>query len=57
MTPESVDAAADKKFVGSCMIYECENIDVARRLVEEDLYYKSNVVCILAVMIGARMLR
>ncbi|KAG1745495.1 uncharacterized protein EDB91DRAFT_1050022 [Suillus paluster] len=45
MTPESVDAAAaDKKFVGSCMIYEGGNIDVVRKLVEEDVYYESDVV-------------
>ncbi|KAG0702981.1 hypothetical protein DFH29DRAFT_770693, partial [Suillus ampliporus] len=44
MTAESVNAAAaDKKFVGSCMIYEGENIDVVRKLVEEDVYYKSDV--------------
>jgi len=50
MTPESVDAAAaDKKFLGSCIIFEGENIDVVRKLVEEDVYYKNDVVCVLAV--------
>lgn len=45
MTPESVDAAAaDRKFRGSCMIYEGESIDAVRQLVEEDLYYKTDVV-------------
>ncbi|KAG2072271.1 hypothetical protein BDR04DRAFT_1051713 [Suillus decipiens] len=44
MTPESVDAAAaDKKLIGSCIIYEGENIDVVRKLVEEDVYYKTDV--------------
>ncbi|KAG2033501.1 hypothetical protein BDR03DRAFT_935625 [Suillus americanus] len=44
MTPESVDAAAaDKKFLGSCIIYEGENIDVVRKLVEDDVYYKTDV--------------
>jgi len=44
MTPESVDAAAaDRKFRGSCMIYEGESIDAVRQLVEEDLYYKTDV--------------
>jgi hypothetical protein len=49
MTPESVDPAViDKTFVGSCVIFEAENIDIVRKLVEEDVYYKSNVVCVLA---------
>ncbi|KAG1727598.1 hypothetical protein EDB19DRAFT_1942805 [Suillus lakei] len=44
MTPESIHAAAeDKKFVGSCLIFEGESIDVVRKLVEEDIYYKSDV--------------
>ncbi|KAG1765822.1 hypothetical protein EDD22DRAFT_774739 [Suillus occidentalis] len=44
MTPESVNAAAgDKKFLGSCIIYEGENIDDVRKLVEEDVYYKNDV--------------
>ncbi|KAJ8596358.1 hypothetical protein M405DRAFT_871407 [Rhizopogon salebrosus TDB-379] len=44
MTPESVDPAViDKTFVGSCVIFEAENIDIVRKLVEEDVYYKSNV--------------
>lgn len=44
MTPESVDAAAaDRKFRGSCMIFEGESIDAVRQLVEEDLYYKTDV--------------
>jgi len=48
MTPESVDPSiTDKAFVGSCMIFEAENIDVVRKLVEEDVYYTSGVVCVL----------
>ncbi|KAH7923416.1 hypothetical protein BV22DRAFT_1015458 [Leucogyrophana mollusca] len=44
MMPESVGAeAADRKFVGSCVIYEAANIDVVRRIVEEDVYYKEGV--------------
>ncbi|KAG1777054.1 hypothetical protein EV702DRAFT_1179663 [Suillus placidus] len=44
MTPESVNAAAaDKKFLGSCIIYEGENIDVVRKIVEDDIYYKTDV--------------
>ncbi|KAG2153631.1 uncharacterized protein EDB93DRAFT_1133837 [Suillus bovinus] len=44
MTPESVDAAAaDRKFRGSCMIYEGESVEAVRKLVEEDLYYKTDV--------------
>ncbi|OJA10531.1 hypothetical protein AZE42_01692 [Rhizopogon vesiculosus] len=44
MTPESIDpAVTDKAFVGSCMIFEAENIDIVRELVEADVYYKSKV--------------
>lgn len=53
MTPESVDpAVTDKAFLGSCMIFEAENIDVVRKLVEKDHYYKSGVVCVLATVIN-----
>ncbi|KAG1904379.1 uncharacterized protein F5891DRAFT_42829 [Suillus fuscotomentosus] len=44
LTPESVNAAAaDIKFVGSCLIYEGETIDAVRKIVEEDLYYTADV--------------
>ncbi|KAG2125956.1 hypothetical protein DEU56DRAFT_960936 [Suillus clintonianus] len=50
-TLESIHATAeDKKFVGSCLIFEGENIDVVRKLVEEDMFYKGDVVCVLAAM-------
>lgn len=48
MTPESVDpAVTNKAFVGSCMLFEAESIDIVRKLVEEDVYYKNDVVCVL----------
>ena len=45
MTTESVAAApSDKKFVGSCMIYEAEDLEAVRKLVEDDVYHKTGVV-------------
>ncbi|KAF9244984.1 hypothetical protein BU15DRAFT_41479 [Melanogaster broomeanus] len=44
MTPESQHAAPeDRKLVGSVLIYEAENIEAARKLVEQDLYWTENV--------------
>ncbi|EGN99624.1 hypothetical protein SERLA73DRAFT_53440 [Serpula lacrymans var. lacrymans S7.3] len=44
LTPESLEAeAANQKLVGSALIYEAESLAAARKLVEEDIYYKSNV--------------
>ncbi|KAJ3749244.1 hypothetical protein DFH05DRAFT_1476046 [Lentinula detonsa] len=44
VTPESIESeeAAVKPF-GSCIIYEAENIDVVRKMVESDIYYTSGV--------------
>jgi len=45
MTAESVVAApSDKSFVGPCMIYEAEDLGAVRKLVENDVYYKTGVV-------------
>ncbi|KAN0090940.1 hypothetical protein V8E55_004506 [Tylopilus felleus] len=44
ITPESQDAApADKKFVGSVLLYEADSIEEVRKLVEQDLYWTENV--------------
>ena len=44
-TPESQDAAtADKKFIGSLLLYEGDSIEDVAKLVEEDLYWTENVV-------------
>ncbi|KIM53666.1 hypothetical protein SCLCIDRAFT_1222642 [Scleroderma citrinum Foug A] len=44
MTAESIVAApSDKKFVGSYMIYEAEDLEAVRKLVENDVYYKTGV--------------
>jgi len=42
ITPESLNTA-DKKFVGSVLLYEAESIEDARKLVEQDLYWTENV--------------
>ncbi|KIK91153.1 hypothetical protein PAXRUDRAFT_831082 [Paxillus rubicundulus Ve08.2h10] len=44
LTPESQAATPqDRKFVGSVLIYETENIESARKFVEQDLYWTENV--------------
>lgn len=45
ITPESQDAApADRKFVGSVLLYEADSIEDVRKLVEQDIYWTENVV-------------
>ncbi|KIK68912.1 hypothetical protein GYMLUDRAFT_153307 [Collybiopsis luxurians FD-317 M1] len=42
--PESIESEnAPVKPYGSLVIYEAENIDVVRKMVEEDIYYTSGV--------------
>ncbi|KAG8213748.1 hypothetical protein J3R82DRAFT_10454 [Butyriboletus roseoflavus] len=48
ITPESQDAApADKKFVGSVLLYEADSIEDVRKLVEQDIYWTENVVSLV----------
>ncbi|KIK68913.1 hypothetical protein GYMLUDRAFT_67616 [Collybiopsis luxurians FD-317 M1] len=43
--PESIEYKdAPVKPVGSLIIYEAENINIVRKMVEEDVYYTSGVV-------------
>lgn len=44
MTPESLGPGADQKLIGSVMFFEAANIDDVRKLIENDIYYKSDVV-------------
>lgn len=45
ITPDSQDAApADKKFVGSVLLYEADSIEDVRKLIEQDLYWTEDVV-------------
>ncbi|KAJ4468349.1 hypothetical protein J3R30DRAFT_3450507 [Lentinula aciculospora] len=44
VTPESIESEdATVKPFGSCIIFEAENIDVVRKMVESDIYYTSGV--------------
>ncbi|KAJ2916318.1 hypothetical protein MD484_g4088, partial [Candolleomyces efflorescens] len=44
MTPESIATPdAPKKLIGSTFIFEAESLDEVKRLVEEDVYFKSGV--------------
>ncbi|KAJ6572061.1 hypothetical protein B0H19DRAFT_1255979 [Mycena capillaripes] len=42
LTPESL-TGAEKKIVGSAMVYEAESIEVVRKLIEDDIYYTAGV--------------
>ncbi|KAJ7182773.1 hypothetical protein C8R43DRAFT_868690 [Mycena crocata] len=42
LTPESL-TGADKKTIGSLLIYEAENIEIVTKMVKTDIYYTSGV--------------
>jgi len=42
LTPESL-TGGDKKMVGSLMIFEAENIEAVKTMIETDIYYTSGV--------------
>lgn len=41
---EATYQTANKKLTGSMMVFSAENVDAVRKLIEEDIYWKSNVV-------------
>jgi len=43
LTPESLQPGAEKKMIGSVMIYEAENIEEVKALVLSDVYYTAKV--------------
>ncbi|KAI6169546.1 hypothetical protein EDD17DRAFT_1464103 [Pisolithus thermaeus] len=44
LTPETQDAApGNRKFVGSALLYEAENLEAVRKLVEQDVYWTETV--------------
>ncbi|KAI6157407.1 hypothetical protein BKA82DRAFT_1000598 [Pisolithus tinctorius] len=44
LTPDTQDAApGNRRFVGSALLYEAENLDAVRKFVEQDLYWTENV--------------
>ncbi|KAJ7931265.1 hypothetical protein B0H13DRAFT_1959667 [Mycena leptocephala] len=42
LTPESL-LSDDKKMIGSTFIFEAENIETVKRIIESDIYYTSGV--------------
>jgi len=49
LTPESVESpTAERKMIGSMIIFEAENIAEVRNMVESDIYYSSGVVSSLS---------
>jgi hypothetical protein len=44
LTPSSVESqTAEQKMIGSMIVYEAQNIDVVKKMVENDIYYTSGV--------------
>jgi len=44
LTPESIASpTAEKKMIGSMMIFESESLESLKKLIEEDIYYTGNV--------------
>ncbi|KAI6044673.1 hypothetical protein EDC04DRAFT_2561208 [Pisolithus marmoratus] len=43
VTPETKDTTGNRKFVGSALLYEAENLEAVRKLVEQDLYWTEDV--------------
>lgn len=48
--------SANKKLIGSMMVYEAESIEVIKKIVEEDVYYTGNVVCMICPVTLSGML-
>jgi uncharacterized protein YciI len=42
--PEEIGNATERKFVGSHLILEAGSLGDVRKIVENDIYYKGNVV-------------
>ncbi|KAF8217717.1 hypothetical protein K438DRAFT_1556119 [Mycena galopus ATCC 62051] len=42
LTPESL-LSSDKKMIGSTFIFEAENIETVKKIIESDIYYTSGV--------------
>lgn len=43
VSPETYQTA-DRKLIGSMMVFEAENLEAVRKAIEEDIYYTSRVV-------------
>lgn len=47
LTPESIiSPTAEKKMVGSMMLFKAETIEEVKKIIESDIYYTSGVVSI-----------
>lgn len=44
ISPETYKSE-QKKMIGSMLVYQAENIEAVKQIVEQDIYYTSNVVC------------
>jgi uncharacterized protein len=44
ITPESLEPGAEKKMVGSVVVYEAESVEEVKKIVQRDPYYAANVV-------------
>ena len=53
LTSDSANAGpADRKFFGSCIIIEAESLEAARKVIEDDVYYKADVVSVSPPIVG-----
>lgn len=43
VSPETYQTA-DRKLIGSMMVFEAESLEVVRKAIEEDIYYTARVV-------------
>jgi uncharacterized protein len=44
IAPETLEAEK-QKFIGSVLLVQAESLDAVRKIVEEDVYWTSGVVC------------
>lgn len=49
LTEDSLNPGAEKKMIGSTLIFKAESIEEVRKLVEKDVYYTSGVVSFIHI--------
>ncbi|THV06719.1 hypothetical protein K435DRAFT_773064 [Dendrothele bispora CBS 962.96] len=43
ITPKSLETEGQREPLGSCIVYEAENLDAVKKMVESDVYYTAGV--------------
>ena len=44
ISPETYDKP-ERKLIGSLMVFEAESLEEVRKVIEDDVYYRTGVVC------------